>query len=175
MQSRLCSSVLHVQPTHPRRHGSDGIWEPDAARRASRGRGEALAEALRRADTPCRTWPTYPLQAEKELAKWSLFSSTEKNEKAADLYQRAGNAFKGARDCALRGLAWQWLGLSAGTACLCTVFGRLAIAGERAASAYEKAGDLQVSSLAFPCHAWRSTPCVDLPPLSESSGTSWTV
>jgi len=52
-------------------------------------------------------------EAEKELAKWSLFSSTEKNEKAADLYQRAGNAFKGARD---------W---------------------ERAASAYEKAGDLQ--------------------------------
>ena len=37
--------------------------------------------------------------AEKELAKWTMFDSTGKNERASDLYQRAANAFKGARDC----------------------------------------------------------------------------
>jgi len=41
------------------------------------------------------------LQAKAEMGKWSPFGfgSSDKHERAAELYERAGNAFKGAKKC----------------------------------------------------------------------------
>ena len=41
----------------------------------------------------------YEKKAEKKLTGWGLFGSTHKYEDAADLYEKAGNAYKLAKAC----------------------------------------------------------------------------